>query len=78
MIQLLDKITDEKQEQVVIVKMDIYTYQDIIRDEDWFTKEARADLERELDEIEKGIDISKPYFDVKTLFDDLDKNAVKY
>ncbi len=47
-------------------------------DEDWFTKEGRADLERLLDETEKGIGVSKPYFDVNTLFDDLDNNAVKY
>ena len=79
MIQLLDKITDEKQEKVVIVKMDIYTYENLLaRDSDGFTKDARADLERELDEIEKWIDISKPYFDVNTLFNDLDNNAVKY
>jgi hypothetical protein len=54
MIQLLDKLTNEKQEKIAIVKMDIYTYENLVlRDEDGFSKEARADLERELDEIEK-------------------------
>jgi hypothetical protein len=30
MIQLLDKLTDEKKKEVVIVKMDIYTYENLI------------------------------------------------
>jgi hypothetical protein len=79
MIQLLDKLVDEKQKQVMIVKMDIYTYENLIKiDNDGFSKEAIEDLERELDEIEKGIDISKPYFDVNTLISDLRNNAIKY
>jgi antitoxin component of RelBE/YafQ-DinJ toxin-antitoxin module len=49
-----------------------------LRDSDWFTKESRKDLERLLDETDKWIGLSKPYFNVNTLFDDLDNNAVKY
>ena len=49
-----------------------------LRDTDWFTKEAKEDLEKLLDESERWIGVSKPYFDVNTLFDDLDNNAVKY
>jgi predicted metal-dependent hydrolase len=48
------------------------------RDENWFTKEAREDLERLLDEIDKWIGVSKPYFDVHELLYDLDNNSVKY
>jgi len=32
MIQLLDKLIDEKQQEVVIVKMDIMTYNNIIEE----------------------------------------------
>ncbi|MDQ7009045.1 MAG: hypothetical protein Q9M94_02010 [Candidatus Gracilibacteria bacterium] len=49
-----------------------------LRDEYGFTKEASEDLERELDEIDKGIDISKPYSNVNNLIHDLRNNAVKY
>ena len=49
-----------------------------LRDEYGFTPEAAADLQRELDETDKGIGVSKSYDDVHSLISDLRNDAVKY
>ena len=65
MIELLDTITDEKQKQVVIVKMDIITYKKII-------KKEKKDITIDLHNMEKEILNSKWYNSVDELFNDLE------
>ena len=65
MIQLLDKLLDEKKEQIAIVKMDIYTYENLI----W-----KKDITKDLHLLELEADKNSKVFDsVDNLFYDLEK-----
>ena len=65
MIQLLDRIIDEKENEVMIVKMDVITYNNIIKE--------KKDITIELHKMEEEILSSKWYDNVDDLFDDLEK-----
>ena len=65
MIELLDKLIDEKQEQIAIVKMDIYTYENLIE---------KKDITNDLHDLElEASKNSKVFASVDDLFYDLEK-----
>ena len=65
MIELLDKLLDEKKEEIAIVKMDIYTYENLV-----WKKDITSDLHNLELEATKN---SKVFTSVDDLFYDLER-----